>query len=473
MKELTTISTDFKCFIFFLFWVYAGICYGEGKKKSKVSEDEEVKVLFREGVKKYDEGDYESALEKFKEAYSLKQNPKILYNIGWCNSKLGNNVEAIKVFEKFLIDGKDNKELEGMIEEAKNELGRLRKLVGKVIIEEKLSGVEVKIGEVVLGKTPIEGVHYFEAGKYAVSAQKEGFKPYKEEIEIHGGEEVRLVFNLKPLPKEEPSAIKQLEEKKQPKVGTLVLTSNKEGFSLSVDGSSKGVINEGTRKIILSEGRHILKGELEGFEEIESEIFIKGGEKREIEFIFKPKKGKMRVNVNIDGAKITINDKEIGNSPLIEPVLLERGSYKVRVFSDGMLPWEGEVEIKPEEERIIDVELIKNKKGLKAFFATSLSLGIASYIVMAGFGFKADSLKNDYEDLKDQGPRPEETEEQWINELQDTRDKGIKYQKVSDVFLGLGSAFMVCAIIGLAYKPFEKKSKAKVALGSEGISIKW
>ena len=67
----------------------------------------EARARFREGVTLYDEGRYEAARIKFKQAYALKQHPDVLLNLGWSNLKSGHPQEAEENFNGYLHDAKD------------------------------------------------------------------------------------------------------------------------------------------------------------------------------------------------------------------------------------------------------------------------------------------------------------------------------------------------------------------------------
>jgi hypothetical protein len=67
----------------------------------------EARARFREGVALYDEGKYEAARAKFKQAYALKQHPDVLLNLGWSSLKSGHPQEAEEAFNNYLRDAKD------------------------------------------------------------------------------------------------------------------------------------------------------------------------------------------------------------------------------------------------------------------------------------------------------------------------------------------------------------------------------
>ena len=63
---------------------------------------EKAAQAFEIAEKNYKVGDYEKALEGYKEAYVLSGEADLLFNIGQCQRKLGRNEEAIRSYKTFL-----------------------------------------------------------------------------------------------------------------------------------------------------------------------------------------------------------------------------------------------------------------------------------------------------------------------------------------------------------------------------------
>lgn len=57
---------------------------------------------FESGSAHFDLNEYSEALEKFKEAYRLRPDPALLYNIARCHHKLDNRAEALSFYKKYL-----------------------------------------------------------------------------------------------------------------------------------------------------------------------------------------------------------------------------------------------------------------------------------------------------------------------------------------------------------------------------------
>jgi tetratricopeptide (TPR) repeat protein len=57
---------------------------------------------YREGQRQYDLNDFAKALELFKRAYTLYDEPALLYNIAQCYRQLGDEEQAIKFYKSYL-----------------------------------------------------------------------------------------------------------------------------------------------------------------------------------------------------------------------------------------------------------------------------------------------------------------------------------------------------------------------------------
>src|SRR5207249_191197 len=50
----------------------------------------------------YEAQDFSKALEKYSQAYSLKQAPRLLFNIAQCHRQLGHHEQAVTFFQRYL-----------------------------------------------------------------------------------------------------------------------------------------------------------------------------------------------------------------------------------------------------------------------------------------------------------------------------------------------------------------------------------
>jgi tetratricopeptide (TPR) repeat protein len=64
--------------------------------------ESQARQLAKEGQQHYDLGEFDKALEKFSEAYKLKNAPALLFNLAQCHRKLGNWEQSAFFFGRFI-----------------------------------------------------------------------------------------------------------------------------------------------------------------------------------------------------------------------------------------------------------------------------------------------------------------------------------------------------------------------------------
>jgi tetratricopeptide (TPR) repeat protein len=69
--------------------------------------DQAARLLFQSGVEAYQNGEYDTALQRFRQAYELSQRPALLYNIGTTLDRLRRDDETIQTFEAYLAADPD------------------------------------------------------------------------------------------------------------------------------------------------------------------------------------------------------------------------------------------------------------------------------------------------------------------------------------------------------------------------------
>jgi hypothetical protein len=94
------------------------------------AEKERARKLFDEGNAAIDTGKYVDALEKFRGAYAIWPNAKILLNIATTLRALGRNAEAADAYEQYIsapdADPKKRDEVKGILETLDKTVGKLR-----------------------------------------------------------------------------------------------------------------------------------------------------------------------------------------------------------------------------------------------------------------------------------------------------------------------------------------------------------
>lgn len=70
--------------------------------KATAADKQIARKAFEEGTRRYNLGEYDAALESFKNAYLHVEDPAFLFNIAQCHRALGQKEEALKLYRSFL-----------------------------------------------------------------------------------------------------------------------------------------------------------------------------------------------------------------------------------------------------------------------------------------------------------------------------------------------------------------------------------
>ena len=148
--------------------------------------------------------------------------------------------------------------------------------------------------------------------------------------------------------------------------------------------------------------------------------------------------GAVQFQIDQKGAKIYIDNKLIGSSPLKKPIKLKKGKYKVKVLKKGYQPFVGELKIYHNITTVAVVKLKKQKiprvkKLRKGRIWTFISVGLSTMMFLSGiitgsivnYHYATSSNKTLYESWKEER----------------------KYIIISDVSYGLGLFFGLLSVI--------------------------
>jgi hypothetical protein len=127
---------------------------------------------FQEGVKYYDEKQYEKARAAFLQAYALKRHPAVLLNLAQSELRSGHEADAAKHFVTYLREHKEASALER--QEAEKGLAAAKAKVGEITLNVDTDGAEIYVDGQPEGRSPLSGPIYLEPGQHTIEARREG-----------------------------------------------------------------------------------------------------------------------------------------------------------------------------------------------------------------------------------------------------------------------------------------------------------
>ncbi len=146
------------------------------------------KVLFKEGIAKFDEGYYQQALALFVRALKIYPSPKIHTRIALCYKWLGNNLKALEHYERYLksvptrpVKARDRVLYRKVHAEVRN----LRMLLAQLRVDiSGPHGAEVMLNGKVLGTAPFSRTVRVAPGRINITAIAKGYHAFKRDISI-------------------------------------------------------------------------------------------------------------------------------------------------------------------------------------------------------------------------------------------------------------------------------------------------
>lgn len=170
-------------------------------------------TLLKDGARLYENGALLPALEKFQAAYAEYPSAKLLFNIGQASRDLGRPVDAMNAFERFLDQDADAPA--EMVDEAKRSVAELEGKLGKLQIQCATAEAEISVDGKRVGSAPLAGVIWAEPGHHQVIAQREGFVPAVEDVDVNANWVHTVVVNLQAIESRPPVPVR-------PTAGTLL-----------------------------------------------------------------------------------------------------------------------------------------------------------------------------------------------------------------------------------------------------------
>ena len=126
---------------------------------------------FQEGVKFYDQRQYDKARAAFLQAYALKKHPAVLLNLAQSELRSGREADAAKHFAQYVRENKEATAAER--QEAERGLATAKASVAEIKVN-VVDGAEVLVDGNVEGRSPLAAPIYLKPGAHSVEARKDG-----------------------------------------------------------------------------------------------------------------------------------------------------------------------------------------------------------------------------------------------------------------------------------------------------------
>jgi hypothetical protein len=208
------------------------------------------------------DGDFAGAAIKFKAAFDLSGDARLLWNIAACEKGQRHYARTMVLVRQYLDSGQDLL-TDADRREAQALLNAIESFVVKLTIVVSEPGAEVFVDDEPVGRSPLGVPVVVDIGQRRVAVKKAGFKDTAQLLVVGGSADARVEVTLEP----------ELHQ------SNLVVTSQPDA-RISIDGR---IVAMGSYKGALPSGGHLLRVEADGTRPYQSEVVLSDAENRTID----------------------------------------------------------------------------------------------------------------------------------------------------------------------------------------------
>ncbi|HVY36910.1 MAG TPA: PEGA domain-containing protein [Polyangia bacterium] len=141
----------------------------------------EARAHFERGVQLGRDGDYRQAAAAFQRAYELSPHYAVLYNLAEAQVALGQPVEAIDTFQRYLLEGGANVPADRRAE-VQASIKQQQARVSMLTVETNVAGASIVVDGVLVGRSPLAGPVRVARGKHQVTATLDGYRAQSQTV---------------------------------------------------------------------------------------------------------------------------------------------------------------------------------------------------------------------------------------------------------------------------------------------------
>lgn len=224
---------------------------------------EAARVAKLKGDAALDSGRPAEALAAYEEAYALAPSSVLLFNRARSHERLEQFPQALALLERFSLEAEDA--VRARVPALEELLASYRARVTRLFIVVPVDGVEVRLGERILGRAPLPQPILVNSGKPTVLTVDDArFFPFSRSVTLTGRQDVHLEVRLD---SRETKAV-------------LRVSSVESGAVASVDDTESGNV---PLDVVVAPGSHQVRLTKEGFVPALTSVLVKAGELRLVE----------------------------------------------------------------------------------------------------------------------------------------------------------------------------------------------
>jgi len=218
----------------------------------------------------FSDGDLPGAATKFRRAYDLSKDPRLLWNIAVCEKEQRHYAKASSLVTQYLAEGVSMLAVDSRVQ-AEETLQSLRQFSSEVVFQNVPDGAKVLVDGGEVGTTPLGTPLFLDLGEHKLEVRVAGFLPFQTMLNVPG--EKRLEVPVK-LEKDTSSA-------------RLIVTTTQPKSVITVDGRVRG---SDRWESGLAPGKHQVRVTAPGKQDYEVNVELAAQSSRTMEVTLKDKK---------------------------------------------------------------------------------------------------------------------------------------------------------------------------------------
>jgi hypothetical protein len=149
----------------------------------------------------YENQDWAGAMAKYREAYKLSADPRLLFDVALCARDMHAYAEMQRLLRRYKQEAAATMtpEQRASVDDA---LAESNRLVGLLQLEVSEPGAAAAVDGEVVGETPLEEPIAIDFGTHVVIIAKPGFEPQSRDVDVHESGVIRLQVALLRLPRD-------------------------------------------------------------------------------------------------------------------------------------------------------------------------------------------------------------------------------------------------------------------------------
>jgi hypothetical protein len=144
------------------------------------------KTAYSSGGLLYKNGNFAGAELKYKQAYDLAKDPRLLFNMAVCEKERHRYARMQELLSRYEEEAGSRLTAEDRAR-ADAALAAIKDLVGTVKVTVNVPGAEVSADDEPVGTTPLSAPLAIDLGTHKISVRKDGFEPVTVTFEVQGG----------------------------------------------------------------------------------------------------------------------------------------------------------------------------------------------------------------------------------------------------------------------------------------------